>query len=33
MSLPVEFDPHAEQEGRAAFRWYGERNERAADAF
>jgi plasmid stabilization system protein ParE len=30
---PVELDPRAEEEARAAFLWYLERNERAAAAF
>jgi plasmid stabilization system protein ParE len=33
MPLPVEIDPRAEDEARAAFRWYLERSEHAADAF
>lgn len=33
MALPVELDPRAEQEARAAFVWYLERSPRAADAF
>lgn len=33
MALPVELDPRAEQEARAAFHWYRERSERAAEAF
>ena len=32
MALPVELDPRAEEEARAAFRWYRERSERAATA-
>ncbi len=33
MALPVELDPRAEEEARAAFLWYRERSERAAAAF
>ena len=33
MGLPVELDPRAEEEARAAFVWYLERSERAAAAF
>jgi plasmid stabilization system protein ParE len=33
MALPVELDPKAEQEARAAFLWYLERSPRAAEAF
>jgi len=33
MALPVELDPRAEEEARAAYRWYRERSERAAAAF
>ncbi|MDD9942873.1 MAG: type II toxin-antitoxin system RelE/ParE family toxin [Myxococcales bacterium] len=33
MALPVEFDPRAEEEARAAFLWYLERSGKAADAF
>jgi plasmid stabilization system protein ParE len=33
MALPVELDPRAEDEARAAFLWYLERSERAAVAF
>lgn len=33
MALPVELDPRAEEEARAAFLWYLERSERAAAAF
>jgi plasmid stabilization system protein ParE len=33
MALPVELDPRAEDEARAAFLWYLERSERAAAAF
>ena len=33
MPLPVELDPRAEEEARAAFLWYLERSERAAAAF
>ena len=32
-ALPVELDPRAEQEARAAFLWYLERSARAAVAF
>jgi plasmid stabilization system protein ParE len=32
MALPVELDPRAEEEARAAVLWYRERNERAAAA-
>lgn len=31
--MPVELDPRAEEEARAAFLWYLERSERAANAF
>ena len=33
MALPVELDPRAEEEARAAFLWYLERSERVAEAF
>jgi len=33
MALPVELDPRAEEEARAAVLWYRERSERAAAAF
>ena len=33
MALPVELDPRAEEEARAAFLWYRERSERTAAAF
>jgi plasmid stabilization system protein ParE len=33
MALPVELDPRAEEEARAAFLWHSERSERAAAAF
>jgi plasmid stabilization system protein ParE len=33
VALPVELDPRAEEEARAAFFWYLERSERAAAAF
>jgi plasmid stabilization system protein ParE len=33
VALPVEFEPRAEEEARAAFVWYLDRSERAAAAF